>query len=295
MAPSPPRTLGRLWLGAAGFSYADWVGPVYPIGTKSKDYLCEYAHYFRFVEINYSFYTMPSARTLQGMALRAPDLHFSLKAHQSMTHQRNATAGDFAQFQRALAPWIEGGKLITCLLQFPTSFHQTAENVQWLERLREGFPSLPLVVEFRSRDWADKSILPLLRQLEIGWCSVDEPHFESLMPPVAAVTGPVSYVRFHGRNYAHWWNPPEPWMRYDYLYTREELQDWVSRIERMMEHAEDTAVVFNNHYRGQAVENAQLLYDMLPESVRANTAMVAEPMPRVNSAHWKKLDARNAD
>ncbi|HYE78665.1 MAG TPA: DUF72 domain-containing protein [bacterium] len=281
---------GQLLVGGAGYSYDDWVGPVYPPGTKSKDYLVEYSKYFPFVELNFTYYRMPAERTIAGIVHKAPGMLFAAKATSVFTHERDAGEAEFKAYRQGMAPIIDDGRLVACLLQFPTSFHNTDENRAWLEHLREGFADLPLVAEFRAADWVDNTVPKFLSALDIGWCAVDEPRFKSLMPPVVAVTGSVSYLRLHGRNYDKWWQHDEAWERYDYLYTEEQLQEWVPKIERMMEYSETTAVVFNNHYRGQGVENGQMLLDLLPPRLKKHTLMVEDPPERVESQEWKAKD-----
>lgn len=268
----------RLFIGTAGYSYADWVGPVYPEGTKQSAYLSHYARRFAFGELNFSFYTLPVPRTIAAIAAKAPQVHWAIKAHQSMTHSRDAAPESYAQYRDAIQPLVESGQLVCCLLQFPTSFHLTAAHLDYLRFLREQFTNLPLVAEFRQRKWVNEElVLPLLRELAIGWCAVDEPAFASLMPPVAAATGPVGYVRLHGRNAAKWWKNDHPYERYDYLYSAAELQEWLPRIERLMEKCNTVAIALNNHYRGQAVQNAQMLMELLPPVMKQHLVTLDAP------------------
>lgn len=274
---------GELFIGCAGFQYDDWIGTVYPPGTKKSEMLELYAHYFSFLELNFTYYRMPTAETIGRIAERAPDLCFAVKAHQSMTHSRDADCGAFASFEAALEPLLETGQLLVCLLQFPHSFYFGPPALRWLETLRVGLPALPLVAEFRSREWIRKEVPFHLRDLGISWCAVDEPDLPGLMPPLAAVTGPTGYVRFHGRNAAQWYDHEQAWQRYDYRYTAEELADWLPRLERLLRETDQTIVVMNNHYRGQAVENGQMLRDLLPPAMREVLHAPEELLPRVDS------------
>ncbi len=88
------------------------------------------------------------------------------------------------------------------------------------------------------------------------------------MKPGEITTGPLAYVRFHGRNYEKWFAHEESWERYNYLYSKDELAPWVDRIDRMARNKE-AYVITNNHFRGQAVVNAAELKEALGQGGRA--------------------------
>ncbi len=256
-----------LHLGTSGYSYADWVGPFYPEGTSSRDYLAHYARFFSAVEIDYTYYRLPEARTLAGMARKVgPGFQFALKATSIFTHERQATDATFAEYLRALEPLQAESRLACVLAQFPFSFHNTQPNRAYLARLRAGFGEVPVVVEFRHAGWINDAIFDLLRQLGLGFCCVDQPRLRDLIPPVAAATADWAYLRFHGRNAEKWWEHEHAWQRYDYLYTRAELAEWVPKVQELTTQAKHTAVFFNNHYNAQAVQNALLFEEMLAEA-----------------------------
>ncbi len=121
-------------------------------------------------------------------------------------------------------------------------------------------------MEFRNVEWIRDEVFDLLRKLDLGFCCVDQPRFKNLVPPVAVATSAISYLRFHGRNYEKWWQHDEAWERYDYLYSREELTEWVEKVETLAAETETVLAFFNNHYQAQAVQNAQLFTDMLTEA-----------------------------
>lgn len=251
-------------IGTSGFSYDDWVGPVYPPDLPRSEWLSFYAREFPTCELDFSFYRIPDPRTLARMADKVPDgFLFSLKAFQDITHKREEPEPLIRQFVDALEPLREREKFACVLLQFPYSFHATPENRAYLRRLREGFGDLPLVVEFRSRDWISRRTFDELRALGMGFCCVDQPRLRGLIPPVAVATGPIAYVRFHGRNAAKWWEHEEAWERYDYTYTDEELMEWVPKIRQLDQEARLTLVYMNNHWRGQAVGTARQLRRLL--------------------------------
>ena len=164
-------------IGTSGFSYDDWLGPVYPAGLPARDQLAFYAREFSTVELNVTYYRVPDARTVAGWARKTPDdFLFSVKAYQGLTHER--TAPDFAGFVSALQPLVAAGKLGCVLAQFPYSFHPVPENRDYLRRLRDGLGGLPVVVEFRNAGWVTPQTFELLRSLALGFCSVDEPRLK---------------------------------------------------------------------------------------------------------------------
>jgi uncharacterized protein YecE (DUF72 family) len=157
---------------------------------------------------------------------------------------------------------------LACVLaQFPYAFSADEVNRDYLVKLRQGLAEIPLVVEFRNRGWLDESTFELLEELQIGFCAVDEPQFKSLMPPVVRATGPVGYVRFHGRNYDKWWKHEEAWERYNYSYSAQELSEWLPRLRQLESETEVTLVYANNHYRGQSLDTISTLRDLLAEGV----------------------------
>lgn len=257
----------RIYVGTSGYSYEDWVGKFYPVDLSSSEYLAYYAQLFDTVEVNYTYYRMPDARTVKAMAPKVgDDFRFSIKAHSTMTHTREATEADFAAFREALEPLVEEGKLAVVLAQYPWSFKPGEESVRWLEVFRKRLGDLPTAVEFRNRAWVTQETFNLLEELGLGFCCVDEPRLKGLMPPIAKATSDEGYVRFHGRNVEKWWQHEQAWQRYDYLYTREELKEWVPKVRALTERAKVVYVYFNNHYQAQAVENASMFRDLLAEA-----------------------------
>jgi len=249
-------------LGTSGFSYDDWVGPVYPADLPRREWLEFYARQFSTVELNVTYYRIPEQRIVSGWAERTPDeFLFTVKAHQSLTHEREQP--ESPAFVESLAPLIEAGKLACVLAQFPYSFHPNPANRSYLGALREGLAGVPVVAEFRDRAWAAEETYSLLRELEMGYCCVDEPQLKGLMPPVALATSPVAYVRFHGRNAAKWWHHDHAWERYDYTYSEQELLPWIGRIRELDHAAPLTLVYANNHYKGQSVDTLRKLETLL--------------------------------
>ncbi|HZO95000.1 MAG TPA: DUF72 domain-containing protein [Candidatus Baltobacteraceae bacterium] len=273
----------RVAIGTCGFSYADWVGPVYPSGTKPAAMLELYARRFPIVEIDSTYYRVPGVATFASMARRTPpEFRFTAKLPGSATHVPAEAAGrvhpDVEAFRAAVAPLVEAGKFAAALMQFPTSFRPNDATRDHLAVLRRALPDLPLVAEFRHREWQTAATLKLLEELGVGLVNVDEPHFHALPRPSSDVTSEIAYVRFHGRNYAQWWKGDNT-TRYDYLYPAEELEPWADRLVDVATspRVREVLAFFNNHRRGQAVRNAEMFEAMVETRFPPGTvAHVAE-------------------
>lgn len=247
-------------IGTSGYSYQDWIGPFYPEGIPNRDMLACYAQHFDTVEVNFTYYRLPNASTLGAMARKVPaGFLFTVKASQELTHGREDNREAFGQFVEALKPLQEQGKFGCILAQFPWSFRPDEQTRAYLAYVRERFGDLPVVVEFRNAGWVSEDTFELLGRLRLGFCCVDEPRLKGLVPPVARVTGPIAYLRFHGRNAAKWWQHEEAWQRYDYTYSEDELREWLPKIRQMEGSAETLYVFANNHWQGQAVTTAKQL------------------------------------
>ncbi len=253
-----------IYIGTSGFSYEDWVGPYYPENLEKKDWLAFYAEEFSTLEINFSYYRMPTARTLAQMAEKVPpEFLFTIKTTKEMTHTRDADPSLFGKFIGAVQPFVEAKKFGAILAQFPSSFHNTPENLEYLKGFRGQWRDLPLVVEFRNAQWLTPEMFAFLREQRMGFCCVDEPRLKGLIPPVAEATSDTAYVRFHGRNARKWWQHEQSYERYDYTYRKEELEEWSPKIELLNQQASRTFVFANNHYRGQGIDTARQLRLML--------------------------------
>jgi len=249
-------------LGTSGFSYDDWVGVFYPADLPKREWLAFYARQFDTLELNVTYYRVPDRRTVAGWAERTPpNFLFAVKAFKGLTHERQAP--DFEDFVASIEPLRQAGKLGCILAQFPYSFAPNPANWSYLGRLREGLGDHNVVVEFRQRAWVGSETFERLKVLGLGYCCVDEPRLEGLMPPEARATAPVAYVRFHGRNARKWWEHDQAWERYDYSYAAEELREWVPRLRQLEEESEVVLVYANNHYRSQSVDTLRTLRSML--------------------------------
>jgi uncharacterized protein YecE (DUF72 family) len=254
--------MNNLIIGTSGFSYSDWVGPVYPPGTPAKDFLRLYAREFPMTELNFSFYRQPDPRTMERMVHATPDaFSFAVKAYRGLTHEAGDLAAEIKAFRAGIAPLHEAARLCAVLLQFPHSFHYTPPSRKRLDALCGMLEGYPLAAEFRNDEWDRDSVHNGLRKRNVALVNVDEPDLPGLIKPSAVVTAGHAYVRFHGRNAANWWSGDNV-TRYDYLYNDRELEEWLPRIRALMEKAQKVLVAFNNHFRGQAVKNARRLREM---------------------------------
>ena len=257
-----------LRVGTCGFSYRDWIGPFYPLGIRQQSMLDYYAERFPSVEIDSTYYAIPKPSTFESMAHRTPpDFRFTVKVPGSITHvpaDGSPEQSDLDAFRECLGPLLHAGKLGAVLAQFPNSFRPARDAFGRLERLREEWPDLRLVAEFRHREWQKDAILRILSSLDIGWCNVDEPQFASLVRPDAQTTSSIGYIRFHGRNAAKWWKQERSSAeRYDYTYSADELVEWLPRIAEVVERTRETYLFFNNHRNGQAATNARQMMELL--------------------------------
>lgn len=254
-------------IGTSGYSYEDWVGPVYPEGTSRGAFLDHYAALFNFTEVNYTYYSLPAERTSSGMAERTPaEFRFVVKGHRSFTHARQSEwSEEVKRFRAGIAPIADAGKLSGVLLQFPFSFHYTTENRRYLADLCAAFDRTRLFLEFRNSEWQHENVYNHMEAEKLEYVVTDMPRLEGLPETQLRVTGSALYVRFHGRNSNNWWTGDRV-TRYDYHYTLDELSSWATRIRRIA--AAGTSLVilaFNNHARGQAALNAAQLRSLLRE------------------------------
>ena len=253
-------------VGPAGWSYTDWEGTVYPPRGSRFDALAYLASFFDTIEINSPFYRIPPPTHSKSWVRRVasnPDFKFTTKIFRAFTHEKTQPGGDDVKaFRNYLDPLRDAGRLGAVLLQYPWSFKNSPESIEKLERLFRSFDGYPLALEVRHASFQNEEFLQFLNGHDVAWVNVDQPLFNDSVKPSDTLTGPLGYVRLHGRNYEKWFAHEESWERYNYLYSKEELAPWIDRIQRMAEKKE-TYVITNNHFRGQAIVNAGDLKDAL--------------------------------
>jgi uncharacterized protein YecE (DUF72 family) len=280
----------KIRIGPAGWSYKDWEGIVYPRKPGAKFDPLEYlARFFNTIEINSSFYrpfTESTAKSWVGRVTAARDFMFTAKLHRVFTHERGkATAEDEKQVREGMDALRGAGKLGALLLQFPWSFKNTDEERVYLAKLLERFRDYPLVLEIRHSSWNNPQIYEWLEELSVGVCNVDQPLFAKSIKPADLTTSQVGYVRLHGRNYQDWFREKAPRDdRYNYLYSMDELEPWITRIKEIAAKTRESYVITNNHFRGQAVVNALEIKATLGEQMVPAPAPLFQKYPQLNDS-----------
>ena len=262
----------------------------YPRGVSTAEArLRYYAEHFDVVEVDSPFYRLPAPETAAKWAERTPaGFVFHAKASGEMTGHREADREDaFAAFRDALGPLEEAGKLRGALLQYPSGFKKTKEALEELAQVRALLDPLVPLIEFRHRSWVtENELADTLRFLErhgLAFVSVDSPptRATNVVPTIAAVTHPVAYVRFHGRNWRTWniRDAKTSAERFDHLYTEQELAEWVEPLGRLAGEAEEVYALMNNNRYDYAPRSAQILRELLDEAGIEATGGI-EPLQR---------------
>jgi len=275
----------RVSIGCSGWSYDDWIGRFYPnaLAKKKSEWLIYYGKFFSTVEINSTFYRVPSEEIVKiwiEKGLQIDRFDFSVKIPQIITHETivsgspEKAAAQASSFEEiCIRPLSDAGVLGTALIQLSPYF-KLADKESFL-KLRKLFEMVSsdrfcYSVEFRHRSWLNEKgtelksdVLDLLREFNIANVIVDGPAF----PITRSLTSKHAYVRFHGRNYDLWFKddseePDYRINRYDYLYSDEQLERWKPRIDEMMQNSDIVRIYFNNHGRAKAAKNALYMMDI---------------------------------
>ena len=279
-------------IGTSGWSYptgeGTWNGIFYPPkgrrprGSGKFDELTFYAEHFDTVEVNSSFYRIPSVQTTKSWAQRTPKpFEFALKLYQKFTHPEmfeKATGADpldldqkdVDEFRTAIEPLAAAGKLGALLAQFPASFKNETNTRGYLEWLLERFREYDLAVELRHRSWSDDPVetLQLLGAFGAAWVQIDEPKFRSsIRQNLLANVDTFYYLRLHGRNAAQWWKHEKSEDRYNYLYSAEELKPIGEAVEEASREVKKAYVYANNHFSAKSVTNAAILKYQLGQDI----------------------------
>jgi len=280
----------------------------YPKGLAAGERLPYYAEHFDTVEVDSTYYRLPAEPMVERWAERTPEgFVMHVKAFGLMTRhpvkleslppdlRDDAPTDDrgrverpsrefrgevFRRFLEALEPLRSAGKLGGILFQFPSYVVYKDRSLDYLQWAREQLGDDEMLVEFRHVSWLDDEhrdeTLRLLEELRATHVIVDAPRIEgakNVAPTVLALTSPTAYVRFHGRN-ADTWNKRggSASERFDYLYSDDELREWVGPLGELAEQAEQAYAFFNNNAtspdgRGgrmaQAAANAKVLQRLL--------------------------------
>ena len=248
-------------VGTAGYSYPAWAGGFYPRGLPAAEQLGYYAGQFPAVEINSTFYRVPTADQLLKMAAKVPaGFRFTLKVPRAASHEFDPA--DLPNFANAATALAGTGKFAGLLLQKPETFRNNAGNRSWLIRVRDLLQPHPLAVEFRHRSWADPAPEDWAARHGYTVASVGVPPLGQLFPPGLRVTAGRVYARLHSENPAAWYAGGEA--RYDYDYPEETLAAWAAGLTRAAAAGATEALIFFNNCVGiQAVTNARRLMALL--------------------------------
>ena len=276
-------------LGTCSFADEGLLKAWYPRGVStSKARLAHYSERFDTVEVDSPYYHLPDPDVTGRWAQRTPpEFVFHVKAHASMTGHEDADRETaFADFRRSLEPLELSGKLRGILLQYHPRVVKSAEAKAELEAVRELLDPLVPLVEFRHRSWLEEDeradTFAFLERNGLAYVSVDAPRTRAsnVLPPVAAATHAVAYVRFHGRN-AKTWNikAEKSSERFNWMYAEEELAEWVDDLGRLAQEADEVYALFNNNRDDFAPRSALLLRGLLDEAgVEASGGIEPPPL-----------------
>ena len=263
----------------------------YPPKLPAKKRLAWYSEHFDTVEVDSTYYRLPSESAVAGWAERTPpEFTMHVKAFGLMTRHpvkaevipedlraempvdergrvdrppRELRAEVFRRFLAALGPLRAAGKLGGILFQLPPYIVYKESSLEYLEWAREQVAEDEMLVEFRHISWLDEEhraeSLAFLERIGAGYVVVDAPRSETarnLVPTVVATTSPTAYVRFHGRNLATWnKRGGSAAERFDYLYSDEELGEWVEPLGELAGQSERAYAFFNNNASAEDPDN----------------------------------------
>jgi uncharacterized protein YecE (DUF72 family) len=255
---------GRVQIGCQGWNYDDWVTPpagpahvFYPRGTRAADMLTLYARAFETVEVDSTFYAVPSASTVDAWHKRTPPrFTFSLKLPQAITHEfalRAAAADTLAEFcdhARLLQD-----KLAATLVQLPPHFEADDGNARTLARFLPLLPrDLRFAVEFRHPSWLREDVFELLNRHGVALCLVEGQWIarRALWQCVEHLTADFAYVRFMGaRDLTRFGEVQRP--------RDANLRLWAEALRRLAARASRVYAYFSNFYEGHAPASANAL------------------------------------
>jgi uncharacterized protein YecE (DUF72 family) len=265
----------------------------YPKGVSSgEERLRYYAERFDTVEANSTYYRLPDPAVVEKWVERTPErFTMHVKAFGVMTRHpvkvdqlptdlrdvptdargrverppREYRAEVFRRFHEALEPLRSAGKLGGILMQFPSYFVYKPYSLEYLEWSKEQLGGDEMVVEFRHASWLDEEhradTLRFLEEHGLTYVTVDAPETggRNVLPTVAGVTSSTVYVRFHGRN-AETWNKRtgSAAERFDYLYSEDELREWVPQLKELAGESQTVYAMFNNNGRSTMPPTAPL-------------------------------------
>ena len=238
---------GKIYIGTSGWHYRHWIGTFYPPATKAAEQFNFYKQHFSAVEINNSFYRLPSPQTFKTWRLESPeDFLFVVKASRFITHQKKLKepAETTKRFFESVR-WLKE-KLGPILFQLPPAWKVNAERLE--EFLRALPKKFQYVFEFRNSTWYNEEILSLLKKYNCAFCIYELAGHTS---PVY-ITADFVYVRLHG-----------PGNKYQGSYTQRSLVQWARQCQQWLKTGLDVFVFFDNDEKGYAAFNAQSLKKLM--------------------------------
>jgi len=251
-----PVPAAPVQFGIAGWIYDDWNDVVYP--KSENDKLGFIASYLDCLEVNSTFYRIPSVKTTASWQRKIrsfPEVEMTYKLNRIFTHQNSYTKAEKDVYVQSLMPLLEAGHR-TLLVQFPFYFEDNQTSRDQLKRISEDFHPFTLVLEIRHNSFDTDDARKFLKSCQYNVAFIDYPVSSTSYTNWENITGPVGYVRLHGRNYKTWFNAhAEGSQKYNYLYDSSELEDMVQRIRSILKVLEKVYVIGNNHYKGKAVCN----------------------------------------
>ncbi len=294
----PDITAQGFYIGTSGYYFEDWIGVFNPpkprrsqkletIAAKEDfDRLRFYQKYFRFVEINASFYTEPSQQTYLDIERRSLiNSLYVVKVHQSVSHTKEWDAqksrGTMKRYLEAVAPLVETGRFYSFLIQLEDHNEHSLRKLDYFLAVCEPAVQrkIDVHIEFRNRTWHREAVLAKLKDFGIGICNTDIPPFPHVFPLKAYATTPKGYIRYSGRNMESWYpatkakTAQERIMqrnsRYDYRYSNSEIRENVAAQLTLGQKTNIVAAAYNNHYNAQAVVNGIENIKVLNERLRA--------------------------
>ena len=240
----------RFHIGTSGWHYKHWMGGVfYPPGTTGPEMFQFYARHFNTVEINNSFYRLPTAKTFDAWRESSPrDFCYAVKASRFITHMKKLKDPSSSSEKFFLVAERLEEKLGPILFQLPPRWNLN------VERLMEFLKALPVehkyVFEFRDESWFVPEVYGLLRKYNAAFCIHD---FADMKVP-NEITADFSYIRFHGPTRA----------KYAGEYSTPQLQTWAERIAEWP--VSLVYAYFNNDPGGAAVRNALTLKTLVSKN-----------------------------
>jgi len=237
----------KYYIGTSGWVYAHWRDVFYPPKLPQSKWLEFYTGHFSTVELNNSFYRLPSEQAFSNWRATSPEgFRYAVKVSRFITHIKRLKdvaepVETFLQRARHL-----NEKLGPLLYQLPPNMHRNDERLEsFLQLLPKG---LRHVIEFRHQSWLDEGVFDILRRHEIGFCVFDMPG----LPCPLLSTADFAYIRFHGSSGL-----------YFSFYSNEELEDWARRISGLAKDLDTVYIYFNNDAEGFAIKNAQTMAERL--------------------------------